>query len=400
MYVCASEENTSLHEEDTPLHFFEDENGTNCPAALKEGFALCGLFNLPELLNAKLQEFDEIQKLKSVEHSDQDKDDNELNACMLMMDKMNYAIAAAENLIVDRFKNDHLCQTIFAQKLTQVIDKNLDIDLESLNSSSWLSSNSDHETNHLFVYCLNADLMQPTTRDYVTNYFSQKSDETKRIIKNNKISVFNLLMKYEVDLKSTDYNFYNFYECAVKYQSWNIVPILVANKIPGSVDALCDAAASHQNDAVRQLIKCGVDVNGKKSATFKKGKDYTVLDYAHWNDNKDIMPFLHAAQQEALLITDEERYVMHDDEFDMTSYDSNTPLHLAVLDRDHDKVSSLVADGADLHAKNSSGKIPWDLAASAGMRSLLKPPTKPTENTPLLKAAKIKNFDKDSCSIS
>jgi len=81
---------------------------------------------------------------------------------------------------------------------------------------------------------------------------------------------------------------------------------------------------------------------------------------------------------------DEEQYVMNRDDYDVTLYDMNTPLHLAIIHRDTPKALSLIAAGADLSAKNSDGKIPQDFATSTGMKALLKPATKLTENTPLL----------------
>src|SRR3989339_1738328 len=116
---------------------------------LKEGFELCGRYNLQEFFDEKLQEFTS-QNMKSDEESQGEH----------VFDALTHVIAPAQDLIVKKLSEDTILAGKFCRMLNQILDNNLDLYADSI-TTYFRRTTPHHITDKFFQYCVRVDFMKP-----------------------------------------------------------------------------------------------------------------------------------------------------------------------------------------------------------------------------------------------
>jgi len=352
---------------------------------LKEGFELCGRYNLQEFFNEKLQEFNN-QNNQELIHEESDRGEH-------VFDTLTHAIVPAQDLIVKALSEDKASMQRFCKILDEILENNLDLNSNPgffackklLDDSNVSDNDSDddneiircwgvlcrypsciptscrnylycctafekfanHATDQFFQYCIKVDFMNSVIQKYIDEYKDENRIGliAKTIIKNNP-EIMQLLIDKGIDIKKSKIHIiescigkqFTIFEFAMRCSADKVIPIL---------------ARYDQNDLVQEELWKAVKLNNScmiESLIFSGAKVNAV---------------------------DEQ---------------GNTPLHCAAKKRYNAVIRLLIAAGANLHAENNDGNIPWNVVGQDG--NLLESQT--TRN--LLKPISVHN--KKSCTIS
>jgi len=175
------------------------------------------------------------------------------------------------------------------------------------------------------------------------------------VVQAGKLTVFQFLIEHKFQLDSLyDGRDSILHQVAMSKKS-NLLRYLIRERHAGlnvknitGNTPLHSAALVGNQDAIRQLVEAGADVNAR-------GEDGAVA--------------LHHIAYSFATIYDGsivKHLVEHGADVNVKNEEGETPLHLAVQDRNQEIVASLVELGADVNAKDNSGQTPLHKAARDG----------------------------------
>ena len=318
---------------------------------LKEGFELCGRYNLQEFFDEKLQEFTS-QNMKSDEESQGEH----------VFDALTHVIAPAQDLIVKKLSEDKILAGKFCRMLNQILDNNLDLYADSI-TTYFRRTTPHHITDKFFQYCVRVDFMKPILQKYilddVVRIYSEIDYKTLRS-QNMKMteSQFNSQIM-AMDLKTNYSGEYSFYKKIVRNDNVQILHFFMNKGLIFSYQAMFNAARQFGANKIRSFLG----------------------DYPYGGNSLHVAIIMTSYDKIPTLITSGCNINKKDKK-------GNTPLHYLIRQLNEQKsnsyinyakrsqqkaVSLLISSGANLSLENNEGKTPWDYAVNEEIRDLLKP---------------------------
>lgn len=347
---------------------------------LKEGFELCGRYNLQQFFDEKLQEFSRKDNQKVMPYEDG------LEIGERVFDRLAHAIVPAQDLIVKVLSEDKILAGKFCKMLDHIIDNNLNLYTDSI-TTYFHRTTPHHISDRFFQYCIKIDFMNQVVHRYILDSICNDT-----MYRTSESYIYAVLQ----DIKDGNSSLYT---KTIEKNNPQIMQFFINNGFGISNREIVQYAIACGASKIVFLVGIDLDLNDKQGnnllhQAILSDNDRLISDYI------SIKPYIDQQNNDGdtplHLLVKEEKYkfipmlVAAGCNVKTINKYGSTPLHI-IASKDNKKetscccinsgkmveqknmISLLIAHGANINEMNSYGQIPWDRAANEEIRDVLKP---------------------------